>query len=81
VIASGGVDKLAIYRGLGVREVWFWRNDRFEIRVLDGEDYRILPRSQLVPQLDFERMAEFVLRPNQHAAVSAYRNELRKTAG
>src|SRR5207247_1067652 len=25
VQTSGGIDKLEVYRGLGVREVWFWR--------------------------------------------------------
>lgn len=28
VVTSGGVDKLEIYKRLGVREVWFWLNNQ-----------------------------------------------------
>ncbi len=30
---SGGIDKLESYRGLGVGEVWFWREGRMEVFV------------------------------------------------
>ena len=31
VITSGGLDKLEVYRGLGVQEVWFWQNQQMRI--------------------------------------------------
>ncbi len=31
VLTSGGIDKLAVYQGLSVQEVWFWENQRFSI--------------------------------------------------
>src|SRR5262249_15307349 len=31
---SGGIDKLEIYRRLGVREVWFWEDDELSVYVL-----------------------------------------------
>src|SRR5205807_10387866 len=37
VLTSGGIDKLAVYQGLGVREVWFWMNGRFALFQL-GDD-------------------------------------------
>jgi len=30
---SGGIDKLKVYRGLGVPEVWFWQRGRLSFRV------------------------------------------------
>jgi hypothetical protein len=37
----GGLDKLEIYRGLGVREVWFWPEGRIEVHSLRGGRYRL----------------------------------------
>jgi len=36
VWTSGALDKLAVYAGLGVGEVWFWREGRIEVHVLRG---------------------------------------------
>ena len=34
VLTSGGIDKLAVYQGLGVQEVWFLENRSFRIHSL-----------------------------------------------
>src|SRR6266536_2614717 len=52
VWTSGGIDKLEVYRGLGVREVWFWREGAIEISVLTGDHYEPRERSVLLPDLD-----------------------------
>src|SRR5215471_14081248 len=39
VWTSGGIDKLEIYRRLGVREVWFWIAGRISIFALAGDRY------------------------------------------
>ncbi|MEO0489496.1 MAG: Uma2 family endonuclease, partial [Cyanobacteria bacterium J06659_2] len=31
VLTSGGVDKLKVYQGLGVKEVWFWEDQRLRL--------------------------------------------------
>ena len=80
VLTSGGIRKLAVYAGIGVKEVWFWRNERFEVHALDGEIYRPLARSALLPGIDFEELAEFTRRPDQHGAAKAYRDLLRSRA-
>src|SRR5271165_6906207 len=49
VIQGGGIDKLDIYRGLGVREVWFWENDAFHLHALGPDGYAAITRSALVP--------------------------------
>lgn len=77
VLTSGGLDKLRIYAGLGVREVWFWCDDAFQVFVLDGEDYKPVPASTFLPELDVEQLAGFVRMPNQHQAVVAFRDLLR----
>jgi len=35
-ISSGGIDKLAVYQGLGVPEVWFWQGGKFSLYCLRG---------------------------------------------
>ena len=39
VWTSGGIDKLEIYRRLGVREVWRWKDSRIEVYVLREQHY------------------------------------------
>ncbi len=80
VVTSGGINRLEVYRGLGVREVWIFRDGRFRLYALDGERYGEIARSRLVPELDFEVMAELVPIADQHAAVKAFRDRLRAGA-
>lgn len=79
VVSSGGIDKLAVYQGLGVREVWFWKNDHFELHAFGTEGFHPLSRSALVPSLDFEALARFALHADQHQALVEYRAFLRGT--
>ena len=51
-LRSGGLDKLAVYKKLGIREVWFWKNRRFEVYHLRGEEYQKMQQSELLPNLD-----------------------------
>jgi Uma2 family endonuclease len=76
VLTSGSIDKLAVYAGLDVAEVWFWRKERFEIHVRHGQGYRLARRSRKVPSLDLEHLARFMKYDEQHAAVLAYRAAL-----
>lgn len=77
IVTSGGINRLEVYRGLGVREVWMFRDGHFRLFALDGERYREISRSVLVPELDFTAIAELVAIPDQHAAVKAFRDRLR----
>jgi Uma2 family endonuclease len=77
VVSSGGIDKLAVYEGLGVREVWFWKDDRFEIQAFEDGAFRPATASALIPSLDFDALARFVLYPDQHHALVDYRAWLR----
>ncbi len=76
-ITSGGINKLSVYQGLGITEVWFWQNKQFVIyRLVEGE-YQQLPRSQFLPELDFSLLSKFVDFTNQTEAVIAYQDALR----
>ncbi|MEO0375529.1 MAG: Uma2 family endonuclease [Cyanobacteria bacterium P01_A01_bin.17] len=78
VLTSGGIDKLAVYQGLGVQEVWFWEDQRFQLYgLIDPEaGYESLSSSQLLPQLDLSGLAQFIDQPSQTQAVKAYRKSL-----
>lgn len=77
VWTHGGIDKLEIYRGLGVREVWFWREGRIEVYGLQEAAYTSISRSVLLPDLDLELLGSFVDRPSQSQAVREFRAALR----
>lgn len=77
VLTSGGVDKLAVYKQLNVREVWFWQNNRFEVHHLGSEEYEKTPRSELLPSLDLTLLAEYVVQPDPLAAVLKFREKIR----
>lgn len=53
----GGVDKLDIYRGLGVGEVWFWREGKIDAYVLRDGEYEAVSASLVVPGLDLQLVA------------------------
>src|ERR1051325_8246246 len=75
---SGGLDKLEIYRQLGVREVWVWKKGAIAVFQLQaGARYQPIPGSQLLPQIDLELICELVKLPSQAAAVRALRDRLR----
>lgn len=78
---SGGIDKLEVYRGLGVPEVWFWQNGALRLFVLEGERYRATPRSHLIPDLDPTLLERFMTTGSQTEAVRAYRQELQEEKG
>lgn len=77
VISSGSLDKLEVYRQLGIPEVWFWRRSGFTVHVLRGDSYAEAPRSELLPTLDLGLLARFVDHTNQAKAVRDYRGVLR----
>jgi len=77
VLTSGGVNRLAIYAGLGVAEVWLWRNGTFELYRLGPTGYQHGERSGLLPELDFARLVPLVEMPDQTRALQTFREALR----
>ena len=77
VLSSGGIDKLDVYRGLDVPEVWFWEDGRLAIWQLGTDGYRAAARSRFLPDLDLVQLLGFLRPHDQTEAVRAYRDALR----
>jgi Uma2 family endonuclease len=73
----GGLDKLEVYRELGVREVWIWENDRLHLHALRGDRYAEIARSELLPKLDTALLERCLMCPTQTEAVRAFRAALK----
>jgi len=81
VQTSGGIDKLEIYRRLGVKEVWFFIDERFEIYRRWGEGYQRRTRSVAVAGIDLDAIARIVIDSidaQQTEVVRAYRRTLKR---
>jgi hypothetical protein len=77
-VNSGGVDKLAVYKRLGVTEVWFWEKGRFSLHRLRVDKYEPIQASELLPNLDLVLLAEYVQHPNPLLAVKEFRQQIRR---
>lgn len=83
VLTSGGIDKLEVYRGLGIPEVWFWLEKQQQWQLyrlrneLDETKYENIPHSEFLPELDFGLLSQFRDATNQTEAVIAYRDALK----
>lgn len=74
----GGIDKLEVYAGLGVPEVWFWETERIVPYRLVGEAYERRDTSELLPGLDLGQLSGFIRdAADQTSAAQAYRLALR----
>jgi Uma2 family endonuclease len=72
----GRLDKLEVYRKLGVAEVWYWRRGTISVFVLRGEHYVPADRSGLLPGIDLDELASFLEHPTTSQAIRAYRDRL-----
>jgi Uma2 family endonuclease len=80
VWTSGRIDKLNVYRKLGVAEIWYWRNDELKAYVLRGDRYRPVARSKALPGIDLAELARHVHAPTTSQAIRDYRATLGKSA-
>jgi Uma2 family endonuclease len=77
VWTHGGIDKLEVYRKLGVREVWIWKSGALSFHALRGTSYARTARSAILPELDPELFARCMARPSQTDAVMTLRGALK----
>ncbi|MDX2091110.1 MAG: Uma2 family endonuclease [Kofleriaceae bacterium] len=64
VWTSGGVDKLEIYRRLGIPEVWMWIKGAIRVFVIDGGGFVERNQSACVPSFDFAVVLELMDLPS-----------------
>jgi Uma2 family endonuclease len=80
IVSSRLVDKMAVYAGLGVSEVWAWHPGSRAIVVhrLAGDGYTCHDRSEILPELDLALLSSFVqLGENQTLLIKSYQAALR----
>jgi len=79
-ITSGGIDKLDVYQGLGITEVWFYQNGKFTLYRInsDRSGYNAIDQSQFFPNLDLNLMLEYIQPDQEPAMVRAWRKLLSK---
>ncbi|MBW4471309.1 MAG: Uma2 family endonuclease [Stenomitos rutilans HA7619-LM2] len=76
-LTSGGVDKLAVYKGLEVPEVLIWQSNQLTLYDLRGDSYQEIVRSQFFPDLDLPLFAQYVRPQEQPQAIKAFLQALR----
>lgn len=77
IITSGSIDKLDVYQGLGIPEVWFWENDEISLYQLREEKYELINRSTFLPDLDIDLLVRCANIADQYDAVVEFRNAIR----
>lgn len=76
---SSLLDKLYVYKGFEIPEVWLFEDGEFRLFRLEAGEYRPIERSGLLPQVDFPLVARLAKYEDQHAAVRELRELLRRT--
>ena len=66
------LDKLEVYRGLDVAEVWLFQDGAFALHRLVQDRYERIERSGFLPELDFT----LLVRPDQDEALRELRRRL-----
>lgn len=73
VWTRGAIDKLEVYRRLGVREVWIWERGALSFHVLRDEHWERSERSEILPALDPALVADAMTADTQLDAVRRIR--------
>jgi Uma2 family endonuclease len=74
-LSSGGINKLDIYAGLKIPEVWFWRAKHLEVFIFDRSKggYEQSSRSRLLPDLDIASLERCLRLSSWREARRAFR--------
>ncbi|RZM76667.1 Uma2 family endonuclease [Leptolyngbya iicbica] len=85
IVTSGSINRLELYRRLGVREVWFWQKNRLSLyhqreenpdQFAETAGYEAIQQSEVLPDLDLELLTSCLQNPNPLAAAKAFRQGL-----
>jgi Uma2 family endonuclease len=76
VWTSGGIQKLEVYRRLGVGEVWFWKDDAITFHVLIDGVYEQREASTVLPTFDRQLAYEILTLPTLSDVKRALRERL-----
>ena len=76
VWTHGGIDKLEVYRMLGVREIWYWSRGRIQPHELVDEQYQAIDASKVLTGIDLRQLERFIDSPSTSHAIREYRKAL-----
>ena len=77
IVSSGGVDNLEVYKRLGIKEIWFWKNDCLTIYYLNQKgEYQQQNKSVILPELDVNLLASYVTASNPRIAVKEFLEQI-----
>ncbi|MGK7923838.1 MAG: hypothetical protein AB4290_01050 [Spirulina sp.] len=74
------------YKRLKVREVWFWKQEKISVYVLQNADneekigYELKNKSELLPDLDLKRLIHCVLIPSKVEAMNEFLKTIQATS-
>jgi Uma2 family endonuclease len=80
-VTSGSIDKLEIYRRLGVAEVWFWESSRLKLyhkreeepsKFLQTNGYEQIETSELLPELNIYLLEKCTLISDDIQAIDEF---------
>ena len=60
IFSSGSIDDLNKYQAIGVKEVWFWKNEKITFYQLQYEEYMEITRSKFLDNLTSETLEKFI---------------------
>ena len=70
VFSSGGIDDLKKYQAIGVKEVWFWQDNKITFYQLINQAYQKILVSVNLPNLSSNLLAEFANRSFSESPLS-----------
>lgn len=76
IVTNPILDKLEVYRGLRVAEVWLFEKGVFQLHRLAGDHYERIEQSTFFPDLDFTLIARLAVMEDQPAAIEELRRLL-----
>lgn len=71
IFTSGGINKLDLYKRIHVPEVWFWEDGVLKLYCL-RENYELINRSELLPDLDIALLSRYIMYADQYDAVTEF---------
>lgn len=90
VVTSGSINKLEIYRRLGVTEVWFWEKNQFKLYHLRNNSqneeatvypetygYELIAKSEILPELDISLLEQCLSISDSIQAVDEFEQGLK----
>jgi Uma2 family endonuclease len=78
VFSSGGINVLDCYARLAIPEVWFWEDSLIAVHCFRGGSYERVLRSELLPNLDLELLAQYSRMADQYDAVQGFSQRIRE---